>query len=105
MQDSIISAVFLTMKNTFLNKKDYTELLFQSTINLLEKENKNTRLFLLLPAIIKPKRLWTGKQLFSNIIKVVIAFSGLKFKDQKGLKMKSTTKIGEKYLKGYEEET
>ena len=35
MQDAIISAVYMTMKDTFFNKKDYSELLYQATFSLL----------------------------------------------------------------------
>jgi DNA-directed RNA polymerase I subunit RPA1 len=55
------------------------------------------------PAIEKPKQLWTGKQLITNVIKVVVELSDLKFKNEKGLTMKSSTKISKNYLKGYEE--
>ena len=56
------------------------------------------------PAIIKPKQLWTGKQLVTNVIKIVVGLSDLKFKDKKGLSMKSTTKVPKSYMSGYEEE-
>lgn len=81
MQDAIISAVYMTMRDTFFNKKDYSELLYQATFALLEKKPKNTRLFLIQPAIMKPQQLWTGKQLISNVIKLIVSFSDLKFKD------------------------
>lgn len=56
------------------------------------------------PAIIKPKELWTGKQLVTNVIKIVVKLSDLKFKDKKGLCMKSTTKVPSSYMSGYEQE-
>ena len=83
---------------------DFSELLYQATFSLLQNKPKNTRLFLVKPAIIKPKQLWTGKQLVSNVIKVVVEFSDAKFKAEKGLCMRSTTKISKSYLQGYEEE-
>jgi len=36
---------------------------------------------LLKPAIQKPKQLWTGKQLISNVIKIIVHYSDLSFKD------------------------
>ena len=35
MQDAIIAAVYMTMKDTFFNKKDFSELLYQATFSLL----------------------------------------------------------------------
>lgn len=55
MQDAIISAVYMSMKDTFFNKQNFSELLYQATFALLEKKPRNTRLFLVPPAIIKPK--------------------------------------------------
>ncbi len=72
MQDAIIAAVFMTFKDTFFNKKDFSELVYQSTFSLIENKPANTRLFLVKPAIMKPQQLWTGKQLVSNVIKVVV---------------------------------
>lgn len=55
MQDAVIAAVYMTMKDTFFNKKDFSELLYQATFALLDKKPKNTRLFLVQPALLKPK--------------------------------------------------
>ena len=35
MQDAIIAAVYMTFKDTFLEKKDFSELVYQSTFSLL----------------------------------------------------------------------
>ena len=104
MQDAIIAAVYLSMKDCFFDKSDYSELLYQSTFSLLVNKPKNARIFLLPPAIMKPKQLWTGKQLISNVIKIIVEFSDLPFKKEKGLTMRSTTKISKSYMKGFEEE-
>jgi DNA-directed RNA polymerase I subunit RPA1 len=80
IQDAIISAVYLTMRDTFFNKKDFSELLYQATFALFEKKPRNTRLFVVKPAILKPKEMWTGKQLITNVIKIVVSLSDLKFK-------------------------
>lgn len=55
MQDAIISAVYMTMKDTFFTRQNFCELLYQATFALLQKKPKNTRLFLVKPAIVKPK--------------------------------------------------
>lgn len=78
IQDSIISAVFLTHKEKFLEKEVFQELIYAATWNMFEKNNKNGstnkpyKLFMVPPAIQKPRQLWTGKQLITNIIKIVV---------------------------------
>lgn len=104
MQDAIISAVYLSMRDTFFEKSDYSELLYQATFSLFTDKPKNCKIFLLKPAIQKPKQVWTGKQLISNVIKVIVEFSDLKFKHEKGLTMRSSTKISKNYMKGFTEE-
>lgn len=98
IQDSIISAVYLTMKDTFLTKEEYSELLYQSTFALFTKLPRNVRIFLLKPAIIKPKQLWTGKQLISNIIKLIVNLSDESSKKELGLTMRAKTKVPASYL-------
>ena len=75
MQDGIISAVNLSMRDCFFEKGDYCELLYQATFSIFRDRPKNTRIFLLKPAMEKPKKLWTGKQLISNVIKIVVEYS------------------------------
>lgn len=104
MQDAVISAVYLSMRDTFFEKSDYSELLYQATFSLFTDKPKNCKIFLLKPAIQKPKQVWTGKQLISNVIKVIVEFSDLKFKHEKGLTMRSSTKISKNYMKGFTEE-
>jgi len=48
--------------------------------------------------------MWTGKQLVTNVIKLVVALSNLKFKDKKGLCMKAIASVPKSYMVGYEEE-
>ena len=54
MQDATIAAVYLSMKDCFFNKSDYSEILFQATSSLFADLAKNMRVFLLKPAIQKP---------------------------------------------------
>jgi DNA-directed RNA polymerase I subunit RPA1 len=65
IQDHIISAIFLTKKDTFFNQNIFYHLLN----SVFEKHSFNIKDNV--PAILKPKILWTGKQLFSAIIKEV----------------------------------
>lgn len=72
MQDATIAAVYLSMRDVFFEKSDYSQLLYQSVFSLFAERPKNLRIFLLNPAIQKPKVLWTGKQLISNVIKIIV---------------------------------
>jgi len=60
------------MKDCFFEKSDYSELLYHATFSLLADKPKNLRIFLLPPAIQRPKQLWTGKQLISNVVKLIV---------------------------------
>ena len=67
IQDSVDSSVYLTMKDTFFTKEEY----FQLVYSCLEKSLNSHRIRKIVPvapAIIKPKILYTGKQIISTII-------------------------------------
>lgn len=103
IQDSVISSVYLTLRDTFLSKSEYTSLLYQATSNLLRAPGRgNTRLFLLRPAILRPRQLWTGKQLISNIMKLVVEGGAIKY--GRGLTMKAKARVPESYMQGAKEE-
>ena len=89
VQDYVFSPVMLSLKNVFLGEAEYFQLLYTGVAVLLEKESQKGLLGLtndmriggsdvwlkqvqvLPPTIVAPQRLWTGKQLFSNIFKIV----------------------------------
>lgn len=56
IQDHVISGTTLTLKNRFFNREDYQHLVYNSFHKL------RSSIKLLPPAILKPKKLWTGKQ-------------------------------------------
>ncbi|KAH8305928.1 hypothetical protein KR018_004137 [Drosophila ironensis] len=62
IQDHVISGVKLSIRGRFFNREDYQQLVFQGLSHL----KKNIKL--MRPAIIKPTRLWSGKQVLSTII-------------------------------------
>ncbi|KAF8795893.1 DNA-directed RNA polymerase I subunit RPA1 like protein [Argiope bruennichi] len=62
IQDHIIAAVLLTKRGRFFPKDQYQQLIF-SAMAFYRK-----RLKLLPPAILKPRMLWSGKQVVSTII-------------------------------------
>ncbi|RMZ89544.1 hypothetical protein DV736_g3224, partial [Chaetothyriales sp. CBS 134916] len=68
IQDHISIAVQFTSRDTFLSRDQYHELLYCC----LRPEELHTvfeRILTLPPAILKPKQLWTGKQVISTILK------------------------------------
>eukprot|EP00250_Pteridium_aquilinum_P003381 c13694_g1_i1 orf=235-4305(+) len=81
IQDHIVSGTLLTKKDTFLTKEDYQELVYsacisstpatylkgqgQPKVGVIEHDRP---IITLAPAILKPKRLWTGKQVISTIL-------------------------------------
>lgn len=73
IQDSVVAGVFLSSKDTFLNKDQYQQLVYVGLRELLE-ENKIPKIFTLPPTIFKPKPLWTGKQVISTILKNIVNF-------------------------------
>ncbi|KAH8253394.1 hypothetical protein KR032_005263 [Drosophila birchii] len=62
IQDHVISGVKLSIRGRFFNREDYQQLVFQGLSHL----KKNVKL--LPPAILKPTKLWSGKQILSTII-------------------------------------
>ncbi|XP_058053507.1 DNA-directed RNA polymerase I subunit RPA1 [Anopheles bellator] len=63
IQDHIVSAVKLFIRGKFFNREDYQQLVFQAL------SNQKGDIELLPPSIVKPVRLWSGKQIISTIVK------------------------------------
>jgi len=64
IQDHIVGGVKLTKRDTFLNRGEIQWLLYVACFNV----NIQERLVLPPPAIIKPKPLWTGKQVITALL-------------------------------------
>ncbi|CAO1406865.1 unnamed protein product [Diamesa tonsa] len=62
IQDHMIAGVKMSMRGRFFNKEDYQQLVFQGLSHI--KGN----IKLLPPTILKPRLLWSGKQIFSTLI-------------------------------------
>lgn len=71
IQDSIVSSVFLTMKNSFFTREEYFQIVYSS---LQAPLNNGTirKMVIQTPAILKPKQLYTGKQIITTILKSLI---------------------------------
>jgi DNA-directed RNA polymerase I subunit RPA1 len=70
IQDHVVAGVKLTKRDTFLEKWEYQQLLFSALASLprLEVIRSDSNIELMPPAIIKPKPLWTGKQVISTLL-------------------------------------
>ncbi|XP_063236510.1 DNA-directed RNA polymerase I subunit RPA1 [Bacillus rossius redtenbacheri] len=62
MQDHVISGVQISLRGRFFTREDYQQFVFVSLAN------KRGHIRLLPPAILKPRQLWSGKQILSTII-------------------------------------
>ncbi len=68
IQDHISMGVWLTNRDTFFNREDYHQLLY----GCLRPEDNQTisdRIETVPPAIVKPRPLWTGKQIVTTVLK------------------------------------
>ncbi|OJJ50014.1 hypothetical protein ASPZODRAFT_128602 [Penicilliopsis zonata CBS 506.65] len=97
IQDHISMGTWFTCRDSFFNIEDYQELLY----SCLRPENSHTisdRIQLVEPAMIRPQRLWTGKQIITTILKNIMppGRAGL------NLKSKSSTP-GDRWGEGNEE--
>ena len=98
IQDHISMGTWFTCRDVFFDREDYHELLY----SCLRPENSHTvseRIQVVDPAVIRPKALWTGKQVITTILKNIMppGRSGL------NLKSKSSTP-GDRWGKGNEED-
>lgn len=77
IQDHIVSAVRLTVRGQMFDREDYYQLVYQALAH------KPGNIVLLPSCIVKPKKLWSGKQIISTLLmniipegKNLISFSG-----------------------------
>lgn len=128
VQDYIFSPMLLSLKSVFLRRNEYFQLLYMALFSFLDRAGRKDLLGLGMfqrnkvenstymtdflfreikvvhPAIVFPEELWTGKQLFSNIIKLVAEFGKEEEFDEEespashGIVMTKKTRINESYL-------
>ena len=68
IQDHISMGVWLTNRDTFFNRQDYQQLVYAG----LRPEHNHTtsgRLLTVAPALMRPRPLWTGKQVITTVLK------------------------------------
>ncbi|XVE89393.1 hypothetical protein DITRI_Ditri19aG0198100 [Diplodiscus trichospermus] len=81
IQDHIVSSVLLTKRDTFLSRDEFNQLLYSSGVSSLAQNSfsgkPGQKVFIssseegilsILPAVLKPKPLWTGKQVISAVL-------------------------------------
>ena len=68
IQDHISMGLWLTNRDTFFDREDYNQLLYDS---LRPEDNHlaSDRIQTVPPAILKPRALWTGKQIITTILR------------------------------------
>uniref|UniRef100_A0AAR2IV68 DNA-directed RNA polymerase subunit n=1 Tax=Pygocentrus nattereri TaxID=42514 RepID=A0AAR2IV68_PYGNA len=66
IQDHIVSGTRMTLRGCFFTRDQYMELVYRGLTD------KNGRIKLLPPALIKPLMLWTGKQIVSTLLLNII---------------------------------
>lgn len=91
IQDHVISGVKMSMRGRFFNKEDYQQLVFVA----LAHSSKDIKF--LPPTIIKPIRLWSGKQILSTVLMNIIPSGSHK------INLKSTAKTSVKSWQTQEE--
>lgn len=91
IQDHVISGVKMSLRGRFFNREDYQQLVFTA----LEHLSRDVKL--LPPTIVKPIRLWSGKQILSTIIMNIIPEGVEK------INLKSTAKISARAWQTQEE--
>lgn len=70
IQDHVAGGVKLTCKNSFLNKEDFQQLLYNAITGLpgTEVVTFAEDMIIPVPTVMKPRPLWTGKQLVSSLL-------------------------------------
>lgn len=75
MKDHIVAATLLTKRDTFLTKEMYQQLVYAACVSskfasfprkkaAVGVVNRDPDIVPVAPAILKPQRLWTGKQVY-----------------------------------------
>lgn len=97
IQDHITVSTYLTSRDTFFEEDDFQQLLY----NCLRPEDSHTvteRIQIVEPAILRPRRLWTGKQVITTVLKNIMP------SNRKGLNLQGKSSIpGDRWGKGNEE--
>jgi DNA-directed RNA polymerase I subunit RPA1 len=93
IQDSIVSAVFLTLKDTFLTREEYYQIVY-AALDAPLNNGTIRKIVLQHPVMLKPKQLWTGKQVITTILKSLITSKRVEtMAECTGINMDHNTKL------------
>ena len=70
IQDHISMGLCLTNRDTFFDREDYYQLLYDS-LRPEDRQMASDRIQTVSPAIVKPRAMWTGKQVITTVLKNV----------------------------------
>lgn len=93
IQDFITNAFLLSSKDVLMTRNEFCQLI---SYFALHDDNKISSISLPMPSIIKPKRLWTGKQLFSVLINFSVNTAGSKIGTSR-IQLENRTRIFDSY--------
>ncbi len=68
IQDHLSMGVWLTNRDTLFDRDDYHQLLY-SCLRPEDSQTSSDRILTVTPAIVKPKAMWTGKQVITSVLK------------------------------------
>ncbi|KAF1326351.1 DNA-directed RNA polymerase i subunit rpa1, partial [Globisporangium splendens] len=71
IQDHVDSGVKLSQRDTFLTKEMYMQLLYSAWASMEDAGVEKAHIEIVPPAILKPKQLWTGKQVITSVLKLL----------------------------------
>ena len=74
IQDHISIGVWLTNRDTFFDREDYHQLLC-SCLRPEKEQTNSEKIKTITPAIIKPRALWTGKQIVTTVLRNITPLS------------------------------
>ena len=66
IQDHIVSATLLTQRGRFFNKEEYVYFVYLGLVDAPR------RIVLMPPAIMKPQKMWSGKQIITTILRALV---------------------------------
>ncbi|KAF9782967.1 hypothetical protein BJ322DRAFT_1008844 [Thelephora terrestris] len=87
IQDHVVAGVWMTNRDAFFRREEYFQLLY-GALRLEEDHAHHSGLLVTLPpAIVKPRVLWTGKQIISTVMKNITP------PNAEGLNLNAKTKV------------
>ena len=97
IQDHISMGVWITNKDTFFDRDHYQQLLY-SCLRPEDNHTTTDRIITIAPAIIRPRLLWTGKQVITTVM------ANIKPQTHPGLTLISSSQTNKEHWGGHDEE-